>query len=79
MQLSTGTIGNYKSRIQKKIGAKNAVGIAMYALLNGLKGRGGGRIVRSQTIQNQAVTIRTRRQIGTILQLFNSTENSKKE
>ena len=35
MKLSPATIENYRRKIQKKIGAKNIVGIAIYALLNG--------------------------------------------
>ncbi len=35
-ELAPRTVDNYKRSIQKKIGAKNIVGIAVYALLNGL-------------------------------------------
>jgi DNA-binding CsgD family transcriptional regulator len=36
MHLKPRTIENYRRRIQKKIGARNEVGIALYALLTGL-------------------------------------------
>ena len=36
MKLSPATIENYRRRIQKKIGAKNIVGIAIYALFSGM-------------------------------------------
>lgn len=36
MKLRPATIENYRRMIQKKIGAKNVVGIAMYAMFNGL-------------------------------------------
>ena len=40
LRLSPGTIENYKRKIQKKVGAKNVVGIAIYAWANGLIERG---------------------------------------
>jgi len=36
MELQPATIKKYVRNIQKKIGAKNEVGIALYALFNGL-------------------------------------------
>ena len=36
MKLSSATIENYRRQIQKKIGAKNVIGIAIYALSKGL-------------------------------------------
>jgi DNA-binding CsgD family transcriptional regulator len=36
MRLKRGTIENYRRRIQKKIGARNVVGIAIYAFFSGL-------------------------------------------
>ena len=40
MHLAPGTVENYRRRIQKKVGVKNVVGIAIYALLSGLLKRG---------------------------------------
>lgn len=36
MNLSFRTVEDYRNRIQKKIKAKNAVGIALYAVKNGI-------------------------------------------
>ncbi len=36
LNLSRGTVENYRRRIQKKIGAKNVVGIVLYALFTGI-------------------------------------------
>jgi DNA-binding CsgD family transcriptional regulator len=36
MRLKPKTIENYKRKIQKKIGARNEVGIAVYALYSGM-------------------------------------------
>lgn len=35
-RLATTTVDNYRRKIQKKVGAKNIVGVGIYALLNGL-------------------------------------------